>query len=64
VETKKSSLEELDVIFASGGNPVRKEKVIPHDLSVAESRQILGLDVKYGSSEEGFNTMNVGVEKV
>jgi len=64
VETKKGSLEELDVIFASGGNPVRKEKVIPHDLSVAESRQILGLDVKYGSSEEGFNTTNVGVEKV
>jgi hypothetical protein len=51
-------------MFASGGNPVRKEKVMPHDLLVAESRRILGLDVKYGSSEEDFRTTDVGVEKV
>jgi hypothetical protein len=64
VETKKRSLKELDVIFASGGNPVWKEKVMPHDLSVAKSRRILGLDVEDGSSEEDFKTTDVGVEKV
>jgi hypothetical protein len=64
VETKKRSLEELDVIFASGGNPVWKEKVMPRDLLVAESRRILGLDVEYGSSEEDFKTTDVSVEKV
>lgn len=64
VETKKCSHEELDVIFASGGNPVWKEKVMPNDLSAAESRQILGLDVKYSSSEEDVDTTDVGVGKV
>lgn len=44
VETKKRSLEELDVIFAAGGNPVKKEKSMPHNLSVEESRRVLGLD--------------------
>jgi Sugar (and other) transporter len=43
VETKNRSLEELDVIFASGAILVRKEKVMPQDLSMAESRRILGL---------------------
>lgn len=64
VETKQRSLEELDVIFASGGDPVRKEKIMPHDLSVAESRRILGLDVDDNSSEEDLKTVNVGIEKV
>ncbi|KAG9963896.1 general substrate transporter, partial [Aureobasidium melanogenum] len=44
VETKKRSLEEIDVIFAAGGNPVKKEQSMPHDLSVHESRRVLGLD--------------------
>jgi hypothetical protein len=44
VETRKRSLEELDVIFAAGGNPVNKEKSMPHNLSVEESRRVLGLD--------------------
>ncbi|KAF4178298.1 hypothetical protein CNMCM8694_009230 [Aspergillus lentulus] len=29
VETRKRSLEELDVIFAAGGDPVKKEKTMP-----------------------------------
>jgi hypothetical protein len=64
VETKQRSLEERDVIFASGGDPVRKEKIMPHDLSVAESRRTLGLDVDDSSSEEGVKMVNVGIEKV
>lgn len=44
VETKKRSLEELDVIFAAGGNPVRKEQSMPHNMSIEESRRVLGLD--------------------
>ena len=44
VETKKRSLEELDVVFAAGGNPVLQEKKMPHGLSVEESRRILGLE--------------------
>jgi hypothetical protein len=43
VETRKRSLEELDVIFAAGGNPVKKEQSMPHDISVDESRRVLGL---------------------
>jgi hypothetical protein len=64
VETKQRSLEELDVIFASGGDPVRKEKIMPHDLSVAECRRILGLDLDDGSSEEDFKVADLGIEKV
>jgi hypothetical protein len=44
VETKGRSLEELDVIFAAPGNPVRNEKRMPHNISIAEGRRILGLD--------------------
>ncbi|KAK5165564.1 uncharacterized protein LTR77_009093 [Saxophila tyrrhenica] len=44
VETKKRSLEELDVVFAAGGNPVRREKEMRHHVSVEESRRVLGLD--------------------
>lgn len=64
METKKCSLEELGVIFASGGNPVGKEDIMPHDLSVEESRQILGLDVEDSNSEEDFKMIDAGVEKV
>ena len=45
VETKNRSLEELDVIFAAGGNPVWTEKRMPHGMSINESRRILGLEV-------------------
>jgi MFS family permease len=44
VETKGRSLEELDVIFAAPGNPVKNEKRMPHNISIAEGRRILGLD--------------------
>jgi hypothetical protein len=44
VETKGRSLEELDVIFAAPGNPVKNEKRMPHDISIAGGRRILGLD--------------------
>lgn len=43
VETKKRSLEELDVIFAAGGNPVKEEQSTAYNLSVEESRRGLGL---------------------
>ena len=44
VETKGRSLEELDVIFATPGNPVKNEMRMPHDISVADARVTLGLD--------------------
>lgn len=44
VETRKRSLEELDVVFAAGGNPVLQEQRMPHGLSGEESRRILGLE--------------------
>ena len=44
VETRKRSLEELDVVFAAGGNPVVQEQKMPHGLSVEDSRRILGLE--------------------
>lgn len=44
VETKNRSLEELDVIFAAKGNPVKNEQRMPHDISIEEARRILGLN--------------------
>ncbi|OCL10579.1 general substrate transporter [Glonium stellatum] len=61
VETKGRSLEELDVIFAAGGNPVKKEKSMPYNLSVEESRRVLGLDV---GSDEALERKLVNGEKV
>ncbi|KAJ4418189.1 hypothetical protein N0V85_001521 [Neurospora sp. IMI 360204] len=49
VETKKRSLEELDVIFAAGGNPVKQEKSMPHNMSIEESRRVLGLGDRIGT---------------
>ncbi|OJJ06434.1 hypothetical protein ASPVEDRAFT_56078 [Aspergillus versicolor CBS 583.65] len=43
VETRKRSLEELDVIFAAGGDPVQKEKTMPYNIPIEEARRILGL---------------------
>lgn len=37
-------MEELDVVFAQGGNAVKREKEMRHQVSVEESRYILGLD--------------------
>lgn len=69
VETKKRSLEELDVIFAAGGDPVKKEKAMPYGLSVAESRRILGLETSAedelkGDSEEDFKSYAMEVSNV
>ncbi|KIV83991.1 hypothetical protein PV11_05971 [Exophiala sideris] len=44
VETKGRSLEELDVIFATPGDPVKNEKRMPHDISIEASKAALGLD--------------------
>jgi hypothetical protein len=44
VETRGRSLEELDVIFATPGNPVKNEKRMPHDISVEAAKAALGLD--------------------
>jgi hypothetical protein len=32
-----------DVIFAAGGDPVKKEKTMPHNIPLGEARKILGL---------------------
>lgn len=53
VETKGRSLEELDVIFAAPGDPVKNEQRMPHDISVADARRILGLE--YHDGEHGQN---------
>lgn len=65
VETKKRSLEELDVIFAAGGNPVKQEQRMGHNISIAEARQVLGLDVdpSYLSSKV-LETLEIGETKV
>ena len=53
VETKGRSLEEMDVIFATPGDPVKNEKRMPHDISIAGSRRRLGLDSEdFGYREE------------
>lgn len=43
VETKKRSLEELDVVFATPGDPVKNEKRLPHDISIETAKTVLGL---------------------
>jgi MFS family permease len=51
VETRGRSLEELDVIFAAPGNPVKNEKRMPHNISLVEGRRILGLDDDLGGGK-------------
>ncbi|GFF45317.1 hexose carrier protein [Aspergillus lentulus] len=51
VETRKRSLEELDVIFAAGGDPVKKEKTMPYNIPIEEARRILGLSETTGIAE-------------
>jgi hypothetical protein len=65
VETKKRSLEELDVIFAAGGNPVKQGQMMGHKISIAEAREVLGLDVDptHISSKE-METLEIGETKV
>ncbi|OQD72417.1 hypothetical protein PENDEC_c021G02411 [Penicillium decumbens] len=43
VETRKRSLEDIDVIFAQDGDPVKNEKAMPQNIPVEEARRILGL---------------------
>ena len=50
VETRGRSLEELDVVFATPGDPVKNEKRLPHDISIEAAKMALGLD--YGSESE------------
>lgn len=64
VETKKRSLEELDVIFAAGGNPVKAEQKMGYDITVAEARRVLGLDSEVSDSVKQMETVHVGSEKV
>ncbi|KAI5204437.1 general substrate transporter [Aureobasidium subglaciale] len=64
VETKKRSLEELDVIFAAGGNPVKQEQRMGHNISVGEARQVLGLDVDPSHYPEKIETIEAGDLKV
>jgi hypothetical protein len=45
VETKQRSLEELDVIFAPPGDPVKNEKQMPHNISAEYAREALGLEM-------------------
>ncbi|GAO49668.1 hexose carrier protein [Saitoella complicata NRRL Y-17804] len=49
-ETKGRSLEEMDVIFAAGGNPVKVERSMPKGLSAHEARVALGLDAELSTS--------------
>ncbi|KAI5782906.1 hexose carrier protein [Pyronema domesticum] len=50
VETKGRSLEELDVIFAAPGDPVKNEKSMPKNIDIHEARRVLGL--RNGSDDE------------
>ena len=40
-----------DVIFAAGGNPVKKEKTMPHNIPIDEARRILGLSANTSIGE-------------
>src|ERR1700744_6032475 len=44
IETKGRSLEELDVIFATPGDPVKNEKRLPHNISIQDAKMALGLE--------------------
>lgn len=61
VETKGRSLEELDVIFAAGGNPVEAERVTPYGISISEARETLQLD----STDHGsYSEKKIQAEKI
>lgn len=67
-ETRRRSLEELDVVFASGIDPVKAEKQMPYGISVAEQRRALGLEEhsdSYAEVLEDVSTdeINKNIEK-
>jgi len=62
VETKGRSLEELDVIFAAPGNPVKNEQKMPHNISIPEGRRILGLDGVAHSDNKTSDVVDMRVE--
>lgn len=64
VETKGRSLEELDVIFAAPGNPVQNEKRMPHDISIADGRRILGLNNDAVNEKGGVSREEVKVDGI
>ena len=64
VETKGRSLEEMDVIFAAPGNPVKNEQRMPHDIPIAEARRILGLDTVGFPDDKASNEIDVREEKI
>ena len=66
VETKKRSLEELDVVFATPGDPVKNEKRLPHDISIETAKTVLGLaddDTTESKSDEDVASRVVMQEK-
>ena len=63
VETRGRSLEELDVVFATPGNPVKNEQRMPHDISNSAGRAALGLEHKESDSEKLTEELWQGEEK-
>ena len=67
VETKGRSLEELDVVFATPGDPVKNEKRLPHDIAIEAAKMALGLedaDSESGSPEKSVeNVAQVHMEE-
>jgi hypothetical protein len=42
-QTLYANIMAQDVIFAAGGDPVKKEKTMPYNIPIEEARRILGL---------------------
>jgi hypothetical protein len=58
VETRKRSLEELDVVFATPGDPVKNEKRLKHDISIEMAKSVLGLaDDSSAGSKSGADVL-------
>lgn len=55
VETRKRSLEELDVVFAMAGDPVKNEKRLPQHISIEQAKMALGLDDAAGKDKSSEN---------
>ena len=59
-ETAGRSLEDLDVIFAAGGNPVKVEKAMPrHHIDHNEARRALGLASEENSAPGSVQSVNI-----
>ena len=65
VETRQRSLEELDVVFATPGDPVKNEKRLPKDISIETAKATLGLsyDNHSGNDSEEFVPADVVVHE-